>query len=79
MQSPNYKPLRYCHVNFIVMSIAPVQADLVQTKNDLQEKLSFRTGKSEITSFKMRAKIEHVRAMEEALIKNKIVNETMKD
>ena len=60
------------------MSIMSVKSDLVQTKNDLQENLSFWTGKSEITSFKMRANIEQVRAMEWALIKNKIVNETVK-
>ena len=54
----------------------PVQADQVQPMNDLQEKLSFWTGKK--NSFKMRAKIEQVRAMAQVLIKNKIVNETMK-
>ena len=40
--------------------------------------LCFWTGKTETTGFKMRAKSEQVRAMEWALIKNKIVNETVK-
>ena len=55
----------------------PVQANQVQPMNDLQVKLSFWTGKK-ITSFKIRAKREQVRAMEWTLIKNKIVNEKVK-
>ena len=59
------------------MSFMPVQADQVQPMNYLQVKLSLWTGKK-ITSFKMCAKREQVRAMEWTLIKNKIVNETVK-